>query len=635
MRWGAICILIFSLAMAAGCRKSHDELNVQQAEAIMNQDPLQAHMLLDSVFASDAMADSMRAKYYYVRATTNYRLGNSPVGDSLLAFANAYYMRSGDLDKAVRCQLLDCARLHWVGLGDDAYDLLDTLATNSELPEYLRNEARLQQLNMACETYDPDRMMLGAIHMLETDTVALNIARYHVLIAISHLYKHQYDSVFAPIEQAIAAVDHLPMSYYKAYVYITIGNIYAEAGANDAALRILQDIENNHLDFTDNYTYVLMRASIAQALYNKRRYDDADRQLDMAKERLIATADLEEDVTHAGTVELMKIAVDAARTGMLRTGDFEKLTNVRELILNRMNESRESEHRSALLHHGRALQLRLKMQRQVLTAAIITSLLLALWVVYLIVLTRRLSKSRKDLAASNEEILRQKERVEASERMKSEFIQSMSHEIRTPMNLIRGFSDLLAQDSELSQRNKMYASKMIDGVDTLSHIIDNLLDMSTLISMTEDDMEKEPVDICQLCAETVEDMQIYNKKGLHLIFEDDTNGKHLVETDRLYLQKILIELITNAIKFTQKGAIEVHCMVENGHHVIAVTDTGIGIPASKHEWVFGRYTKIDQFVHGIGIGLYICRVICSKLGATIAIDASYTDGTRMLITLPD
>lgn len=112
---------------------------------------------------------------------------------------------------------------------------------------------------------------------------------------------------------------------------------------------------------------------------------------------------------------------------------------------------------------------------------------------------------------------------------------------------------------------------------------------------------------------------------------DVENGDCSICTNVPYLSQTLAHLLNNANKFTESGEIKLSCHREGERLVIKVTDTGIGIPEEKQEWVFDRFTKLDDFKPGAGLGLYICRLIVKRLGGIINIDREYTGGTCFVL----
>ncbi|MCS2220475.1 ATP-binding protein [Bacteroides thetaiotaomicron] len=126
-----------------------------------------------------------------------------------------------------------------------------------------------------------------------------------------------------------------------------------------------------------------------------------------------------------------------------------------------------------------------------------------------------------------------------------------------------------------------------------------------------------------------------SKPNIECIITGDKDGM-TAQTNAFYLSRVIGNLLSNSAKFTESGTITLTCNIdkEKGQLVISVTDTGIGIPADKQEWVFERFTKVDDFKPGTGLGLYICRIIIQRLGGQIRIDTGYTSGCKMVVTLP-
>lgn len=120
----------------------------------------------------------------------------------------------------------------------------------------------------------------------------------------------------------------------------------------------------------------------------------------------------------------------------------------------------------------------------------------------------------------------------------------------------------------------------------------------------------------------------------HLVVESGLD-ECLVKTNDKYLQHVVEHILNNAAKFTTAGTIRMNLMRTSGKIRIMVSDTGIGIPADKAEYIFDRFTKLDDFMPGTGLGLYSCRLIVTRLGGSIYLDTSYRDGACFCIDLPD
>lgn len=245
----------------------------------------------------------------------------------------------------------------------------------------------------------------------------------------------------------------------------------------------------------------------------------------------------------------------------------------------------------------------------------------------------KLKRMQKELLESNEEVLRQSEKAQESEKMKTAFINSMCHEIRTPLNAINGFSNLLLDETIDAECKVEFPELIQQNTDLLTRLLNDLLEVSNLSSSVEE-LPMEKADICSICVQEMDRLQTgEGKASIHYCLDVD-NGDCNIRTNIPYLSQTLAHLLNNANKFTESGEIKLGCHREGEQLVIKVTDTGIGIPEEKQEWVFDRFTKLDEFKPGAGLGLYICRLIVRRLGGIINIDREYTGGTRFVLVFP-
>lgn len=245
----------------------------------------------------------------------------------------------------------------------------------------------------------------------------------------------------------------------------------------------------------------------------------------------------------------------------------------------------------------------------------------------------RLKRIQKKLVESNKEVLRQSEKAKESEKMKTAFVNSICHEIRTPLNAINGFSNLLLDKTIDAECKEEFPELIQKNTDVLTRLINDLLEVSTL-SSSLDELPMEQANISSICIQEMEKLRYSEEKKNIDYCLDIEEGNCDFPTNVPYFSQMLAHLLSNANKFTESGQITLSCHKEEGKLVIKVTDTGIGIPADKQEWVFERFTKIDEFKSGAGLGLYICRLIVKRLGGTINIDQEYTSGTRFVLTFP-
>ena len=269
-----------------------------------------------------------------------------------------------------------------------------------------------------------------------------------------------------------------------------------------------------------------------------------------------------------------------------------------------------------------------------LMAGGIVLLLLAGWVVYQQAMVRRLKLARTQLMAASKEAQRQSCRAQESEKMKTAFINSMCHEIRTPLNAINGFSELLLTEQDPAAR-QAFQAEIGKSTKSLTALLENMLELSQLIS-SEDQLPRAETDICLLCAERLElQKQLSENPAVEYVYEAG-GGDIVVPTNAFYLTRVVDNLLHNAAKFTAAGRITLCCRNDETRRTlqISVSDTGIGIPPEKQEWVFERFTKVDPFKPGSGIGLYLCRLIVTRLGGDIRVCPEYSGGCCIRIELP-
>lgn len=246
----------------------------------------------------------------------------------------------------------------------------------------------------------------------------------------------------------------------------------------------------------------------------------------------------------------------------------------------------------------------------------------------------RAKRMKDSLLLSEAELLVAKERAEESDRLKSAFLANMSHEIRTPLNAIVGFSNVLVTGECSPEEQKEFVTVIQTNSDLLLRLIGDILDISRL-ETGRLKFSFEDCDLVLLCRNVLATTSYSKKEGVEYEFNSPYET-YFLETDVQRLQQILINLLSNANKFTTEGKISLEFRIDQEHHMVefAVSDTGCGIPKEKQEKVFERFEKLDEYAQGTGLGLAICRLTIERLGGKIWIDSGYEGGSRFVFTHP-
>ncbi len=238
-----------------------------------------------------------------------------------------------------------------------------------------------------------------------------------------------------------------------------------------------------------------------------------------------------------------------------------------------------------------------------------------------------------------------REEADRANKQKSSFLAMMSHEIRTPINGVMGTAELLSE-TRLTGRQREYVEVIGKSAATLFDLINDILDFSK-IEAEKLTMEKIPFDLTEHIQDVIDISQIQvSQKGLKLYFTNNLQGQYYVVSDPVRIKQIVINLVSNAVKFTNKGSVTITLDEDNSGLAdenikqiwISVTDTGVGIPADRQAQIFESFTQADDATTrqygGSGLGLTICKRIVNMMDGTIGVQSTEKIGSTFWFSIP-
>jgi PAS domain S-box-containing protein len=233
----------------------------------------------------------------------------------------------------------------------------------------------------------------------------------------------------------------------------------------------------------------------------------------------------------------------------------------------------------------------------------------------------------------------EKENAQSADRLKSAFLATMSHELRTPLNSIIGFTGILMQEKPgpLNNEQKKQLGMAQNSARHLLSLINDVLDISK-IEAGQLKMNLQRFNLPEVINKVVETNRSFaDKKNLRIAVSIDENTKEIT-SDNLRVQQILINLVNNAIKFTEEGTISIRCFTDGNYVKIQITDSGSGIESEKIQQLFKPFMQIDTGLtrkhEGTGLGLSICKKLTEMLNGKIDVESKYGSGSTFTVTLP-
>lgn len=475
---------------------------------------------------------------------------------------------------------------------------LNILSLMEATPEN-RVKASLRYLNMQKEyadtkemkkrPYTSKRHLLNAYSTLATaaETVGKDMATYYFNYFIDLNRKYPEDAAFS------AEYDRYftSLNYYK-----SIRDFQKAADYNDSVIYYFRH-GDFQFDLTENI--VLTLKDKIDCLDSLHRYKDA---YEAYKE--------------------YSVLLDSARTRSMenKVEDLEIKKHVDELVVEK-----------------KALEIDLQKSRSQLYLFLALLILSISFGIFIFFRLGKIKSLYKELQESNRLVIIASEKAQESERMKNAFIKNMCHEVRTPLNAINGFAELITSDGISPEEKKEFSKIIYTNCHNITSMMNDVLVIAQLDSSNEV-LPLEPVHISLLCHHEMNKLKkLQQKPDIHYQVEGDKSND-LIYSDPNHFGIIISHLLNNANKFTNQGSITLSYRPEEEGRImcICVTDTGCGIPADKSEWIFERFTKNDDFIpgSGLGLGLYLCRLITQRLNGSLKLDTCYTGGARFILRLP-
>lgn len=249
-------------------------------------------------------------------------------------------------------------------------------------------------------------------------------------------------------------------------------------------------------------------------------------------------------------------------------------------------------------------------------------------------MSRRLRERTQQLTVARRQ-------AEEASRIKSEFLSTMSHELRTPLNAIIGFTEIMlaGMGGQIDADARHMTERVHENSRRLLALINDVLDLAK-IEARRVEIVARPVPLVELLEGVVERMEsLAAQKGLEVGVQVDPRLPSYLMADEAHLERILINLISNAVKFTEKGRVDVSAArISDTEWTLAVKDTGIGIPPHAQEYIFDPFRQVDgssqRAYQGTGLGLAITRELVRAMGGTIRVDSAVGRGSTFTVSLP-
>ena len=248
-----------------------------------------------------------------------------------------------------------------------------------------------------------------------------------------------------------------------------------------------------------------------------------------------------------------------------------------------------------------------------------------------------LREERDNLEIAKKDLLEARDEADSAAHQKTEFINNMSHEINTPLNAIAEYSQLIVDCIPDNKRKYLdrFAGIIRLNVELVLRLVNDVLDIASLETGTMA-VKKTPVSIASVCNFAIDSTSEMVAPGVKVLFNTTSQPDEIVPMDSVRVGQVLLNLMSNAAKFTTEGTIILDYFYNKEQKMLSfsVMDTGIGIPIAASETIFSRFKQLDKSTQGCGLGLYICKMIAQLLDGHIDLDQSYRHGARFVFSIP-
>ena len=412
---------------------------------------------------------------------------------------------------------------------------------------------------------------------------------------------------------------------WTAYLHIASAQAYLGLNQLEEASHELNTVELNAND--EEYIYLSLLYYRAQLYLQQGNYTKA-LQLNSARLRM---SEGQSDVSSPVLIRRQRVEI-LKKLNMFEeaTQVYEQMFRLKDSFNTRSMRDQINELNTLFGVDELAMQHKLSRSRYMTAAALAVGTLLALFMIYWYVTSRRLRRKNEELVIAHEQ-------AQESSRMKTQFIQNMSHEVRTPLNILSGFSQILSlsNDNLTEEQRKEAGEKIVENTNRITKLIDHLLALAESDSRTIIE-SSELVSCNQLCRQAILQSGVAETINRKFEFATQIADNEQIKTNLEYVVRSLGRLLENAVKFSpEDSTIKLSCQWHGKLLLIAVENDIVNpIPVNEAEHIFEPFVQLDDFHEGVGVGLSVSRNVIRRLGGDIKLDTNYAQGARFELTLP-